>query len=198
MYRICFDMSHSPRTEVNDARNSDEKLEQYEHEELRDAHSIRLIKLRPAGSKSNEVECELITADLDTFGRTYGDALLHNGENGDEMTSGRPHSYEALSWSWGGEAWDHEVRIHHTDGVMYYFPVPKTLVDAFKAMRSAKRVRYLWVDVICIDQANANEKNRQGKLNRFKEGDRSASNASYSTDDVSNIWSRTKRLRMDW
>ena len=156
-------MSHSPRPEINEIRVSDEKLEQYEHEELQDEHMIRLIKLRPAGSKTNEVECEIITADLEKLATEHEDTLLPNGHPREETTSSRPHSYEALSWSWGGESWDYEVRIHHTDGVMYYFPVPKTLVDAFKAMRSAKRVRYLWVDVICIDQGNANEKNRQGK-----------------------------------
>lgn len=157
-------MSRSPISEISDTRNSEEKLEIYEHKELGDEHTIRLIKLRPAGSKTNEVECELITADLEKFAAEQGDTILPNGDFGVEITSKRPHCYEALSWSWGGEAWDHEVKIHHTDGVMYYFPVPETLVDAFKAMRSTKRVRYLWVDAICINQANANEKNRQGEI----------------------------------
>lgn len=163
MGQTFSNMSHSPRPEVADARASDDRLDQYKHEELQDEHMIRLIKLRPASSKTNEVECELITADLENLATPHSNTLMPNGNTHDENASSRPRSYEALSWSWGGEAWDHEVRIHHTDGVMYYFPVPKTLVDAFKAMRSAKRVLYLWVDVICIDQGNANEKNRQGK-----------------------------------
>ena len=120
--------------------SSDELLETYKFEELHGEHAIRLLKLRPAGHKTAEVECELIKEDL-----------------GELNTS-----YEALSWSWGGDDWDREVRIHH-DGMAYHFPVPETLVAALKALRSSRRSRFLWIDTICIDQANPNEKNKQGQ-----------------------------------
>jgi hypothetical protein len=195
MGQLLPNMSRSPRPEPNEVRNSDEKLELYEHKELHDDRTIRLIKLRPAGSKTNDVECELITADLEKFAEGYGNTALPNGDLENGTISHQPDSYEALSWSWGSEDWDHEVRIHHTDGVMYYFPLPETLVNALKAMRSAKRVRYLWVDTICIDQANANEKNRQGRLGLIPSMNLPDSND--SAHDVSNLRPCFQRLCVD-
>lgn len=129
-----------PSSESEDG-SPDEKLDAYGYQDLKSANAIRLLRLRPGGKKATEVECELFEENLD-----------------------RNPSYEALSWSWGGESWDHSIRIHHL-GTVYSFDVPETLVAALKALRLRKKNRQLWIDAICINQVNSDEKNRQGMNN---------------------------------
>lgn len=73
---------------------------------------------------------------------------------------GMPESYEALSWSWGKDEWNKRIEIDR-DGVRHYFIVPETLIHAFSALRRKRRERTLWVDAICIDQNNDDEKSQQ-------------------------------------
>ncbi|KAJ4300998.1 hypothetical protein N0V90_003087 [Kalmusia sp. IMI 367209] len=73
---------------------------------------------------------------------------------------GIPKSYEALSWSWGAASWDSQIKIDK-DGVRFFFNVPQTLIEAFRALRKKKTERVLWVDAISIDQKNDDEKSQQ-------------------------------------
>ena len=91
-------MSRSPRPEAIEALRSDDRLELYKHEELYDEHSIRLIKLRPAGNRSNDVECELVTENLESLAAKYRDFTGSGRDLSDETISDRPRTYEALSW----------------------------------------------------------------------------------------------------
>ena len=95
----------------SDDESADERLDPYRYQQLQDQFGIRLLRLRPGGKKSAELECELY----------------------EESLEARPE-YEALSWSWGGESWDQDIRIHH-NGIVYKFPVPVTLVAALRALR---------------------------------------------------------------
>lgn len=157
------------------ASSPDETLDLYEYEELRGKNAVRLLKLRPAGSKATEVECELVKEDLDTI----------------------KTEYEALSWSWGGEAWDHGIRIYHHDRA-FHFPVPETLVAALKALRSAKSSRSLWIDAVCIDQMNADEKNKQGEIQPQSNARIVGfADSSVSADDGQRLWSGKECLRLD-
>lgn len=117
-----------------------EKLREYQYEELKSAHAIRLLNLRPAGKKSKEIECELFEEDLDNLVTPY----------------------EALSWSWGGESWDQSIRIMHNREA-YSFEVPGTLISALTGLRQKRQERILWIDAICINQEKPDEKNKQGK-----------------------------------
>jgi len=76
--------------------------------------------------------------------------------------------YNALSWCWraykddaGAEA---IIHIHHNE-LKYEFKVSKNLADALKMLRAKPgRVRRVWVDWICIDQKNVEERNNQVQL----------------------------------
>lgn len=122
----------------SDQESQDEGLDDYEYQPLGKPTSIRLLKLRMARKRSKEIECELFEEDLTC-----------------------EPQYEALSWSWGGESWDRSIRILR-GGTAYRFDVPRTLVAALKALRFEREHRILWIDAICINQKNSDEKNRQG------------------------------------
>lgn len=73
-----------------------------------------------------------------------------------------PHPYipyEALSYTWGD--WDNA-----RTATINNFPVPITfnLWKALRRLRRQERIRYLWIDQICIDQASVAEKNPQIRL----------------------------------
>ncbi|KAF2183789.1 hypothetical protein K469DRAFT_667475 [Zopfia rhizophila CBS 207.26] len=69
-------------------------------------------------------------------------------------------SYKAPSWSCGTKPWDKKIKIDK-DGVRSYFEVPESLIEAFIALRGRRKERVLWVDAICINRKDKNEKSQQ-------------------------------------
>lgn len=71
--------------------------------------------------------------------------------------------YEALSWCWGRDDEDYAVLIKK-GRTTYKKRVRKELALALKYLRRAGRERMLWIDAICINQANPNERNHQVQM----------------------------------
>lgn len=98
-----------------------------------DPGAIRLLTVQPAKRKSAALECTLSTATL----------------------RDRP-SYEALSYVWGD-----------LDDLMLMlignkrFAITYNLLEALEALRLHDRPRILWVDAVCINQADDWEKSMQ-------------------------------------
>jgi hypothetical protein len=65
-------------------------------------------------------------------------------------------SYEALSYTWGTERASHQISI---DGV--HFAVRPNLFHCLNELRLQIAIRTLWIDAICIDQTNIEERNHQ-------------------------------------
>ena len=96
---------------------------------------VRVLQLLP-GSWSDTVECNLVKQSLD-----------HHP------------NYEALSYAWG----DHnQTRPITVDGCTLH--VTANLQAGLRRLRYADRPRLLWVDAICIDQDDVDEKNWQVTL----------------------------------
>jgi hypothetical protein len=123
---------------MSDTDEAGEELTEYVYTELEAPHSIRLLNLRPGGKKGGEVFCELLDKNLDDI----------------------DIEYEALSWSWGTDPWDEKIKILH-NGEDFFSRVPRSLVAALKALRYRRAVRTLWIDAICINQQQPDEKNKQ-------------------------------------
>jgi hypothetical protein len=71
--------------------------------------------------------------------------------------------YQALSWCWGYGNPDYAVIIK--DGENYYKKsVRRDLALALKYLRMSTTTRTLWIDAICIDQANSDERNQQVQM----------------------------------
>lgn len=61
------------------------------------------------------------------------------------------YPYEALSWCWGTAGKSAEIRIQRNRKT-YIKKVSPNLVAAMKALRYPDRSRFLWIDMVCIDQ----------------------------------------------
>lgn len=74
-----------------------------------------------------------------------------------------PPEYEALSYCWGSSKATEEIVLNYTEG----FLVTSNLLDALRRLRFSGTSRVLWVDLICIDQANDTERAHQVRLMRL-------------------------------
>lgn len=102
---------------------------------------LRVLKLRPSTSVLSEVDCELVEV-------TQAD-----------LTSGAV-VYEALSWCWGAAKFARSLRIH-VDHQVFHFPISSTIESALRALRKEHSVRCLWIDALCINQGDTEERNEQ-------------------------------------
>ncbi|KAL2272349.1 hypothetical protein FJTKL_06792 [Diaporthe vaccinii] len=71
--------------------------------------------------------------------------------------------YEALSWCWGQEVKDRAIRVYE-GGKYYRLPVTRDLTLALKYLRHPHAERILWIDALCINQANHEERNHQVQM----------------------------------
>ncbi|KAH7393867.1 heterokaryon incompatibility protein-domain-containing protein [Phaeosphaeria sp. MPI-PUGE-AT-0046c] len=97
--------------------------------------SIRLLELLP-GLNSEDLCCRIAHT-----------SLSHRA------------GYEALSYTWGSPHRTH--RIQCNDGYLY---VTTTLRDALTILRYAKKSRTLWIDQLCINQEDVEERNSQVRI----------------------------------
>lgn len=65
-------------------------------------------------------------------------------------------SYEALSYTWGDSAFTRPICVNNHD-----FSITGSLSEALMHLWKSDTGRYLWVDAICIDQSNVEEKSIQ-------------------------------------
>ncbi|KAI1159661.1 heterokaryon incompatibility protein-domain-containing protein [Nemania serpens] len=113
-------------------------LPPYQYERLSSPSQFRVLELLPGGGDDDPVSYRLHTADWKS-----------------------PPAYEAISYAWGDV-------IHKypsiCDGRQHM--VSLNLRAGLIAMRSRDRSRFIWVDSICIDQKNIEERGQQVTLMR--------------------------------
>ncbi|KAF8859694.1 HET-domain-containing protein [Acephala macrosclerotiorum] len=95
---------------------------------------IRLVTLYPASRPEETIKCSLAVA------------TLPSAKGG----------YEALSYVWGDQSIKHQVII---DG--RWLDVTSNLLEALRHLRHQTEPLVLWIDAICINQTNMEEKNHQ-------------------------------------
>jgi hypothetical protein len=112
-------------------------MSQYYYSPLSLGHdSIRLLRLLPHEDELADIQCELYEYRL--------------------QDSCRTHLYEALSYVWGNAKKKLRIFMHG-----HSFEVTVNLYAALLRLRNHSTERILWVDAICIDQANQEEKGHQ-------------------------------------
>ncbi|OLN86730.1 Bifunctional purine biosynthetic protein ADE1-like protein 2 [Colletotrichum chlorophyti] len=72
--------------------------------------------------------------------------------------------YEALSYTWGKPT-DEPRDYIWLQG--YPLPIKPNLEDALRSLRLPAQVRRLWIDALCIDQSNVDERSRQVQYMRL-------------------------------
>lgn len=73
-----------------------------------------------------------------------------------EKELGNRNIYYALSYAWGPPVFTH--KIYSEEGSIQ---VTKNLWEALRHYREADRIKTLWVDAVCINQANVLERSQQ-------------------------------------
>jgi hypothetical protein len=105
--------------------------------------AIRLLQLMPhtnASTETTKLQCELFEYSLQDLGR-------------------RTHLYEALSYTWGGDAKPCSVTIGEQN-----LNVTPNLYAALLRLQDRSLKRIIWIDAICIDQENREERGQQVQL----------------------------------
>ncbi|KAI1395689.1 heterokaryon incompatibility protein-domain-containing protein [Hypoxylon fuscum] len=96
---------------------------------------IRLLHLQPAPNLDDEISGTLTTAAL-----------------GDRATK-----FEALSYTWGGSSENRTIQLNQKGGHV----VTDNLYYALRRLRNRRTKRVIWIDAICINQTDFDEKGHQ-------------------------------------
>ncbi|KAG8668076.1 hypothetical protein FPOAC2_10153 [Fusarium poae] len=107
------------------------------------SHEIRLLNLNPATEENDRICCTLSHAEL-------------KPSNGSA-----PPVYEALSYVWGKPNFLELILLDDHE-----FFITPSLKYALSSLRSKTHARVLWVDAICINQSDIQERNQQVALMR--------------------------------
>ncbi|KAH8804435.1 heterokaryon incompatibility protein-domain-containing protein [Xylogone sp. PMI_703] len=121
-------------------------LQPYRYEPLCSRDSIRLLVLEPAESVSMPLQGSILQ--------------IRRHEETAKLDSCR--SYSALSYVWGRPIFSQQILLK-SDSTEYnsYLLITENVKDILKSLRKAHKPRYLWIDAICLDQQNDEEKAEQ-------------------------------------
>ena len=117
--------------------------DRYVHEALTDnANQIRVLELHSARSYEDAISCELRVVDAPN-----------------EPLEDASGDYEAVSYAWGDTTLTHTIWIDRCR-----LGITAGLDVALRHLRYSNGSRLLWVDAVCIDQSNDEEKNHQVQM----------------------------------
>ncbi|KAI1214693.1 heterokaryon incompatibility protein-domain-containing protein [Annulohypoxylon truncatum] len=110
----------------------------YHYEPLSAGDEIRLIELNPARREEAPLKCSIIQRRL----------------------SVQKESYFAISYVWGEPEFSRNLEIRD-DGDVSYLRITPNVDALLRRLRKLKVLRYLWIDAICLNQADEIEKAHQ-------------------------------------
>ncbi|KAF4630773.1 hypothetical protein G7Y89_g7369 [Cudoniella acicularis] len=116
-----------------------------------DLRVLRLLNLLPAPTLDEPLICTL------DFAASLPQDNHEGEEKDDDDTTEFVHvNYEALSYTWGSTSSTGTITLNGCP-----FEVTKNLEAALRHLREQDALRTLWVDAICIDQENVEERCRE-------------------------------------
>ncbi|KAH8766543.1 heterokaryon incompatibility protein-domain-containing protein [Hyaloscypha finlandica] len=113
-------------------------MSQFVYEPLLNDDSIRLILLQPSADPLSRIHCNLSHT---TLVECKNDIIDH---------------YTALSYVWGDPLSLEQIFLNGRR-----FPVTSNLFNALRDLRHEQRLRRVWIDAICINQSDVQERNKQ-------------------------------------
>jgi hypothetical protein len=117
----------------------------YEYKPLESPETVRILVLQPAANFNDPPGCEIIH-------RNRHQLLLDEDDS---------EHYEAVSYTWGTPEFTHSITCDEGTTTLKITPSVDLLL---RQVRKQRYVRYLWVDAICLNQADKVEKYVQGGL----------------------------------
>lgn len=111
----------------------------YQYQPLQYDDSVRILVLHPSVDNSDPIKCTIQQARL-------SDASLE---------------YEALSYTWGDTAQTQAVHLDNGERELF---VRENCHNALWHLRYTDAERLLWIDAICIDQDNLQERSKQVRM----------------------------------
>lgn len=135
----------------------------YRHKPLEWEDSIRVLLLLPSTNPQDPIRidlapCRLSEIEFDSHSETDFDPNLDCGapKHQDGFW------YEALSYAWGDPT--DTAPIYVGEGMTATLPVTRNCLNALKALRQSDRPRRMWIDAICINQTDLDERSSQVRL----------------------------------
>lgn len=114
---------------------------------------FRLVRLH-MGAANAELECDLLRRSLPS------DDDPEPNRFGYGVRAPTPEPYDALSYTWGPKGQNCQIKILQ-GSESHPMEIRPNLKAALLRFRQPNSHRYLWVDALCVDQANQEEKSIQ-------------------------------------
>ena len=127
-------------TNIDYANTAAPKERLYKHSPLNDPSYTRLLTLLP-GSHCTPLRCQIV-----------------------EHQASSDTRYDALSYAWGDPVYSESIQVcesSNAERVSWYLPVTRNLFEALLRLRSDDAPRTLWIDALCINQDDLEEKGHQ-------------------------------------
>jgi hypothetical protein len=120
-----------------------------------DSNEIRILKLHP-GVCDSGFHGTLHVACIDfEYSKSHGITRFTN--HAVSISHEKPVWYTALSYVWGAPSFDIPMRLDDKSVIN----ITRSLASALCHLRSEKECVWLWIDQICIDQGNIQDKEQQ-------------------------------------
>lgn len=119
-------------------------LPPYIYQPLQSLTEIRVISLLPAPLLESKLEVQLTHIDRK-------DLLPRSSE---------PPPYEAMSYAWGKPIFSHVLQCGNSTAL----PITENVDQMLRYLRKRRKTRYLWIDAICLNQSDNDEKTHQVAL----------------------------------
>ncbi|KAI0383743.1 heterokaryon incompatibility protein-domain-containing protein [Hypomontagnella monticulosa] len=118
----------------------------YEYEPLISQDAIRILVLHPAEIESDPLKGSIIQI------KRYSELVKPGDRQG----------YCALSYAWGKSKFSRVLILEGSDSnVRSYLPISRIVEAMLRYFREPKKPRYLWIDAICLNQQDEDEKGKQ-------------------------------------
>jgi hypothetical protein len=121
-------------------------------------HEIRILQIHPATDSTEQIRCSLVHLSLDERTSSYPaeEKPFHHPQLHETGIHGASGGFAALSYVWGDVE---PAQIVYLNGLPR--TVTRNLATALRHLRDPHEFLWIWVDALCINQADLAERGQQ-------------------------------------
>lgn len=117
----------------------------------------RLLRIHRSDDAESKIVCELINVSHVIDEEESG--FFHEGTENIEEEAPEFIQYDALSYTWGDSTPVNEIEVNGAA-----VAVKRNLFDALVHLRLPANERYVWIDALCVNQDDNEEKAKQVEM----------------------------------